>query len=115
LAIFTAIRRASSRVRIGSPSQAARSDQDRWSNGHHGLVPDALARRCLKCLVGDFLEDIFVRFVGFGGDIGAVIHGDYPYCICKWYNSSGSLAMLAAMHRASSRVSRLAAHNLSAW
>jgi hypothetical protein len=28
----------------------------------------------LKCLVGDFVEDIFVGLVEFGGD---VVHGDY--------------------------------------
>ena len=63
------------------PKSAARSYQDRWPNGHHGLITDALARRCLKCLVGDFMEDIFVRFVEFSGDVDAVIHGDHPYSI----------------------------------
>jgi hypothetical protein len=38
----------------------------------HGLAPDGGARRCLKCLVGDFAEEIFVGLVEFGGG-GAVV------------------------------------------
>jgi hypothetical protein len=36
------------------------------------LFPDVGARRCLKCLVGDFVEDIFVGLAEVGGEINAV-------------------------------------------
>jgi hypothetical protein len=39
------------------------------------LAPDGGARRCLKCLVGDFAEEIFVGLVEFGG---AVVHEITP-------------------------------------
>jgi hypothetical protein len=39
------------------------------------LAPDGGARRCLKCLVGDFAEEIFVGLVEFGG---AVVHKITP-------------------------------------
>jgi hypothetical protein len=42
------------------------------------LAPYVGASRCLKCLVGDFVEDIFVGLVESGGDIGAVVHGNFP-------------------------------------
>jgi hypothetical protein len=57
------------------PKSAAPPNQDRWSNSHHGLAPDGGARRCLKCLVGDFAEEIFVGLVEFGG---AVVHEITP-------------------------------------
>jgi hypothetical protein len=59
----------------GLPESAAPSHHDRWSNSHDELPPDVGARRCLKCLVGDFIEDIFVGLVEFGGEVGAVVHG----------------------------------------
>jgi hypothetical protein len=37
------------------------------------LAPDAVARRCLKCLVRDFVDNTFFGLVGFGGKAGAVI------------------------------------------
>ena len=61
----------SRRLRRELPKSAAPPNQDRWSNSHHGLAPDGGARRCLKCLVGDFAEEIFVGLVEFGG---AVVH-----------------------------------------
>jgi hypothetical protein len=39
------------------------------------LAPDGGARRCLKCLVGDFAEEIFVSLVEFGD---AVVHEITP-------------------------------------
>jgi hypothetical protein len=42
------------------PKSAAPPNYDRWSNSHHGLAPDGDARRCLKRLVRDFAEEIFV-------------------------------------------------------
>jgi hypothetical protein len=39
------------------------------------LALDAGARRCLKCLVGDFVENIVVGLVEFGGKVSAVVHG----------------------------------------
>jgi hypothetical protein len=38
-----------------------------------------------------------------------VVHGDYPSSLAKCCSSSGGLAMLAAMRRASSRVRSLTA------
>jgi hypothetical protein len=63
---------------VRASKSAASPNQDRWSNSHHGLAPDVGARRCLKCLVGDFIEDIFVGLVEFSGKVGALVHGDYP-------------------------------------
>ena len=75
-----AMRRASSRVRIGSPSQ--RHDPIRivgptvtiaWS-------PMRLPAAASSVSVGDFIgEDIFVSLVDLGGEMGAVVHGDYPF------------------------------------
>jgi hypothetical protein len=65
----------SRRRRLELPKSAAPPNQDRWSNSHHGLAPDGGARRCLKCLVGDFAEEIFVGLVEFGG---AVVHEITP-------------------------------------
>jgi hypothetical protein len=55
---------------------AASPRHDRWSNSHQGLALHITARR-LKYLVGDFVPDIFVSVVEFGGEVGAVVHGDY--------------------------------------
>ena len=65
----------SRRLRRELPKSAAPPNHDRWSNSHHGLAADGGARRCLKCLVGDFAEEIFVGLVEFGG---AVIHEITP-------------------------------------
>jgi hypothetical protein len=57
------------------PKSAARSYQDRWSNGHHRLVPMRLPAAASSVSVGDFIgEDIFVSLVDLGGEGGAVIH-----------------------------------------
>src|ERR1700674_3238482 len=61
----------SRRLGRGLPKSAAPPNHDRWSNSHHGLAPDGGARRCLKCLVGYFAEEIFVGPVEFGA---AVVH-----------------------------------------
>ena len=58
-----------SRPRSTIPKSAATPNQDRWSNSHHGLAPDVGVRRCLKCLVGDFIEENFVGLVEFGGGV----------------------------------------------
>jgi hypothetical protein len=47
----------------------------------HG--PDVDARRCLKCLVGDFVKDIFVGLVEFVSEVGAAIHGDYSSSVAN--------------------------------
>ena len=97
-----------SRPRSTIPKSAAPPNYDRWSNSHQGLAADVGARR-FKCLVGDFIEDIVIDLVEFGVGVGAVVHGDYPSSLAKRCSSSGSLATLAAIRRASSRVSRCAA------
>jgi hypothetical protein len=58
------------------PKSAAATHQNRRSHRNEQLTPDAGARRCLKRLVGDFAEDIFIGLVAFGGKVGAVVHGD---------------------------------------
>jgi len=55
---------------------AAPPRHDRWSNSHQGLALHVTARR-LEYLVRDFVPDIFVGVVEFGGEVGAVVHGDY--------------------------------------
>jgi hypothetical protein len=65
----------SRRLRRELPKSAPPPNHDRWSNSHHGSAADGGARRCLKCLVGDFAEEIFVALVEFGG---VVVHKITP-------------------------------------
>ena len=76
LAMLAATRRASSRVRIGSPSQQHDPIRILGPTVTMGWSPMRLTRRCLKCLVGDFVEDRVVSLAEFGSDVAAVIHGD---------------------------------------
>jgi hypothetical protein len=69
------LHRAIARALHGRPRSAASPHHDRWSNSHEGVVLDA--RRCLKCLIGGFIEDTFVALVEFGGKVGAWFM-DYP-------------------------------------
>jgi hypothetical protein len=112
--MFAAMRRASRASSGALPSPARLVRASRWAGLNR--APDARAEHCycrqglvsrrsLQRFIGDFVEDIFLDPIGGKG--GAVVH--YPSSLSQCCNSSGSFAMLAAMRRASSRVSRCAA------
>jgi hypothetical protein len=57
--------RLAQKLTLRIPKSTASPHHDRWSNSHDALALDVGARRCLKGLVGDFAEEIFVGLVEF--------------------------------------------------
>jgi hypothetical protein len=64
---------------LAAGKSAAPAHHDRWSDSHHGLTLDVGTRRRLKCLVGDFVDDIFIRLAELGRS--AVVHEESPFSL----------------------------------